>query len=204
MLMVLRKWIWGIPQVTSSAAFREFLSEQAVFAAQKSVVSYCEVKAGNNRDTLFAEQEFREALDRCRWESYAAVLADLLVLAYRHLRDHADGRDEALTAALARLYPAILDGQPRPAHRPDGWDDVTAPFPARLEQVRLEGVSGPSEVARTGARRIHQVLPIHEAHRRTDREAIDGAVRFHLVAAWDQMLRKVDAAAVADDLLDNE
>lgn len=201
MLLDIRKWLRASPQVASATAFREFLSEQAVFAAQKSVVGYCEVKAGNNRDTLFAEQEFRDALDRCRWESYAAVLADLLVLAYRYLRDHAGGRDEALTAALARLYPAILDQQPRPAHRPDGWDDITAPFPARLEQARLEGVAGPAEVARVAARRIHQVLPIHEAHRRTDREAIDGAVRFHMVAAWDQMARKVDAAAVTADLL---
>ena len=201
MLMEFRKWIGATPQVSSLRDFGEFLAEQAVFAAQKTVMAYCEVKAGNNRDTLFAEPEFRAALERCRWESAAAVLADLLVLAYRFLRDHADGRDAELTAELARLYPVLLDRQGRPAHRPEGWNDVTAPFPARLEQARLQGVAGPADVARAAARRIHEVLPIHEVHRRTDREAIDGAVRFHTVAVWDEMVRRVDAAAVARDFL---
>ncbi|HYH18521.1 MAG TPA: hypothetical protein VD995_07870 [Azospirillum sp.] len=205
MLGVLRKWWKAEPEVASLDAFREFLSMQAVFASQKSVMGYCEVKAGTNRDQLFAEAEFRQALDFCRWESFAAVLADVLVLSYRLLRAHADGRDAELLAALARLYPVILDSQPHPAHRAahhtNGWDDLVAPFAARLEQLRLDGVAAPAEVARTGARRILQVLPIHENHRRTDREAIEGAVRFHLVAVWEAMTRQVDAPALASALL---
>jgi len=200
MLASLRKWWKAEPEVASPGAFLDFLVRQAVYASQKSVMGYCEVKTGNNRDQLFAEAEFRRALDLCRWESFAAVLADVLVLAYRLLRDHADGRDGDLTRALASLYPVLLDAQPRPAHR-NGWDDLTAPFAARLEQLRLDGVPAPGEVARTGARRILQVLPIHENHRRTDREAIEGAVRFHLVAVWEAMVRQVDAPAVAAALL---
>ncbi|HYG88962.1 MAG TPA: hypothetical protein VD978_22195 [Azospirillum sp.] len=164
-------------------------------------MSYCEVKAGANRDKLFAEKEFQDALARCRWESFAAVLADLLLLAHRYLRAHADGQERALATALARLYPAILDAQPRPPHRVEGWEDVAVPFAARLEQARIDGVAAPAEVARTAARRVLQVLPIHEEHRRHDREAIEGAVRFHTVAAWETMVRRVDAAAVAADLL---
>ncbi|HEY0835862.1 MAG TPA: hypothetical protein VGE72_18305 [Azospirillum sp.] len=201
MLSVLRKWWKADPEIASLDAFGEFLSVQAVFASQKSVMSYCEVKAGTNRDKLFAEAEFRRALDVCRWESFAAVLADVLVLAFRLLRDHTDGRDGELAAALARLYPVLLRSHPAPAHRGDGWDDLVGPFAARLEQLRLDGVVAPAEVARTGARRILQVLPIHENHRRTDREAIEGAVRFHLVAVWEAMTRRVDAPAVASALL---
>lgn len=204
MLGTLRKWWKAEPEVASLDAFREFLTMQAVFAAQKSVLSYCEVKAGTNRDQLFAEAEFRQALDHCRWESYAAVLADVLVLAYRLLRGHAGGRDEELITALARLYPVLLETQPRPTHRADGWDDLTAPFTARLERLRIDGVAAPAEVARMSARRIWQVLPIHETHRRTDREAIEGAVRFHLVAVWEAMARQIDAPAITAALLRDE
>jgi len=201
MLKAIRGWLRNTPEVNTRPAFGDFLTEQAFFASQKSVVSYCEVKAGVNRDKLFAEQEFQEALTRCRWESFAAVLADLTLLSYRFLRDHAAGREADLAAALVRLYAALLDAQARPSHRPEGWEDVVLPLAARLEQARVEGVASPSEVARTAARRVMQVLPIHEEHRRQDREAIEGAVRFHTVAVWEAMGRRVDAPAVAAALL---
>ncbi|MGQ9368407.1 hypothetical protein [Azospirillum sp. ST 5-10] len=192
--------LWqGTPPVASAPAFRAFLDAQAAFAAQKSVLPYCEVKAGLNRERLFAEADFKRALDRCRWESFAAVLADLLVLAHARLAEHGGGGD--LADALAALYAAILEAHPRPDHRPAGWDDLTAAFPARLAAVRLEGAADPGEVARTAAARVLDTLPIHPAHRRHDREAIVGGVRFQIVAAWEAMERRVDAAAVAADLL---
>lgn len=201
MLNALRA-LWAAPPRAATAdELRVFLSRRAAFAAQKAVTDYCEVKAGLNRDHLFAEAAFRDALAACRWESFAAVLSDLLVLAHAHLAPHVAGRETALAERLAEVGRAILADEPPPAHRPDGWDDVTVAIAARLAETAGHPPRPPAEVARAAAQRVLATLPIHENHRRTDREAIVGAVRFHIVSAWDAMLIEVDAAATAADLL---
>lgn len=201
MIQALKKLWAGGPRVGTARSFHDFLSEQAAYAAQKSVLGYCEVKSGRNRDKLFAEPEFKAGLERCRWESFAAVLADLIVLAETRLAPHAVGRERELSERLVAVYAAVLDAHPRPEHRPDGWEDAVAVFRARMAEVPRPAVVSPAEVARVGARRIMDTLPIHENHRREDKPAIVGAVQFHLVAAWDVLVDEVDAAAVAADLL---
>lgn len=201
MLRALKSLWAGSPRAATAADLREFLSRRAAFAAQKTVTDYCEVKAGLNRDKLFAESDFREALAVCRWESYAAVLSDLLVLAHAHLAPHVAGRETALAERLAGIGRAILTGQTLPPHRPEGWDDVTVAMAARLAETAGHPPRPPAEVARASARRVLATLPIHESHRRTDREAIVGGVRFHILSAWDAMLIEVDGPAVAADLL---
>lgn len=196
------KSLWAsTPRAATAAEMQAFLSRRAAFAAQKAVIDYCEVKAGLNRDKLFAEPAFREALAACRWESFAAVLSDLLILAHTHLAPHVAGRESALADGLAEMGRAILASGAPPAHRPEGWDDVTVAIAARLAETAGQPPRSPAEVARAAAQRVLATLPIHESHRRTDREAITGAVRFHIVAAWDAMLIEVDAPAVAADLL---
>lgn len=201
MLSALRSLWIPTPRAASAIDLRGFLARRAAFAAQKAVTDYCEVKAGVNRDTLFAEATFREALAACRWESFAAVLSDLLVLAHAHLAPHVAGRETALAERLAEVGRAILADEPPPAHRPEGWDDVTVAMAARLSDTAGHPPRPPAEVARAAARRVLATLPIHENHRRSDREAIVGAVRFHIVSVWDAMLIEVDAAATASDLL---
>ncbi|NYZ11550.1 hypothetical protein HL658_03230 [Azospirillum sp. RWY-5-1] len=196
------KSLWtSAPRAATVDDLRTFLSRRAAFAAQKAVTDYCEVKAGLNRDALFAEASFRDALTACRWESFAAVLSDLLVLAHTHLAPHVAGHETVLAERLAGVGRAILAAEPPPAHRPEGWDDVTVAIASRLAETAGHPPRPPAEVARAAARRVLATLPIHENHRRTDREAIVGAVRFHIVSAWDAMLIEVDAAATAADLL---
>ena len=201
MLSALKNLWSSKPPVADADAFRDWLSRQASYAAQKSVVSYCEVKAGTNKEQLFKEAEFRAALDVCRWESFAAVLSDLTVLSWMRFAPLAVGHEAALAGSLTTLYRSVLEGQSRPAHRPDGWDDAISAFAARMAEERLQPPRAPSEVARNAAKRIMDTLPIHENHRRTDREAIVGAVQFHTVAAWDALLQEVDADSVVAALL---
>ncbi len=189
------------PPVAAADTFRAWLSRRAAYAAQKCVLGYCEVKAGTNKEILFKEAAFRAALDTCRWEGFAAVLDDLVILSWRRLAPHAAGREPALADALAAVHRAVLEEEPLPPHRPQGWDDAVAVFTARFAEERTMPPRPPAEVARRAAKRIMDRLPIHENHRRSDGEAIVGAVQFHVVAAWDAMLQEVDAEAVAADLL---
>ena len=44
------------------------------------MLQYCRVRTGLNWDELFREQAFLDGLEVCRWEAYAALLADVAEL----------------------------------------------------------------------------------------------------------------------------
>ena len=67
--------------ITSAAALRIFLDERAALIAQKCAIDYCRGKTGLASYALFTEEPFLKALDVCRWETFVAVLGDLLLLA---------------------------------------------------------------------------------------------------------------------------
>lgn len=180
----------------------DFLSAQAAYAAQRSTTTYCEVKAGVNRNKLFSEPTFLEELGRCRWEAFAAVLADAILITEAKLRPLAG--DPAGVARLGdrlgRLYAERLAAEQRPAHRPDGWADLTDPFPARLAEAQSLPPKRPDEIANHSVRVVMDTLPIHPDHRRSDREAISGGVKFYILALHEALEKELDAPAVMADL----
>lgn len=179
-----------------------FLSAQAAYAAQRSTTTYCEVKAGVNRNKLFSEPAFLEELGRCRWEAFAAVLADAILITETKLRP-LSGDPVGVTRLgdrLGRLYGERLAAEQRPAHRPDGWNDLTNPFLARLAEAQANPPKPPHEIANHSVRVVMDTLPIHAEHRRHDREAISGGVKFYILALHEALEKELDAQAVMADL----
>jgi hypothetical protein len=119
--------------IATRAALQVFLEERALLIAQKCAIDYCRGKTGLASYALFTERPFLEALDVCRWETFEAVLGDLVILAEGCLRPHA-GRElrPRLREALGELYSGILARAAVPAHRPQGWSDAAASFAERF------------------------------------------------------------------------
>src|SRR5262245_63396611 len=94
--------------IATAAALRTFLDERAALIAQKCAIDYCRGKTGLASYALFTEKPFLDALDVCRWETYAAVLGDLLILTEGYLRPAvAPEQQPRLCAALAELYSGV-------------------------------------------------------------------------------------------------
>lgn len=201
MLATLKRFWAPRPTIVDAGSLQEFLAAHAAFVAQKTVLGYCDVKTGLQRDKLYAEADFQAALTVCRWETFAAVLPVLAVLARRRLDSYADGRRAALNDRLHALCGAALAAQPCPPHRPEGWDDVAAACRAALETPEETPPRSPAELARGPARRMMDTLPVHENHRRREADAIIGAMQFQTLAAWDALIGRLDAAKTAADLL---
>jgi len=182
------------PRVADGAGFRQFVGGEAALIAQKTAVSYCRTKTLGFSHALFAEQAFQDALAICRFEAFAAVLADLLLVAEALLRPHAD--PAALGAALREVYATLLADQ-RPTHRPEGWADVEGDFARRLDASQQAPPQDPVTIARASGKRLYDVLPIHTNYRHTDEEVIMASVTFQMVGLWEKMLRCLDAPAVA-------
>ncbi|HEX7052913.1 MAG TPA: hypothetical protein VF211_03140 [Burkholderiales bacterium] len=187
--------------IASVPELREFLEARALLIAQKCAIDYCRGKTGLASYALFSEATFLKALDVCRWEGFAAVLADLLVLAEARLRAHAGDARPRLDEALLGLYRAILEATPPPAHRRDGWQEALAAFPARFAAACAAEPQGAVAVAEHSAKRLFDTLPIHSRMRELDQEVVYGAVRFRMVAVHQEMHRRFDAPALARALL---
>lgn len=190
------------PPIGSRKALSAFLEERSLFIAQKCAIDYCRGKTGLASYALFSEQQFLDALDVCRWESFEAVLSDLLVMVEALLRPHAGHEErEQLCEALIGVHSEILAACPVPAHRPQGWSDALAPFAARLRAASERPPLGPVDVAAHSARRLFDTLPIHASMRALDEEVVFGAVRFRMVALHQELRRRTAATDLVHALI---
>jgi hypothetical protein len=188
--------------IDTTDALRIFLEERAALIAQKCAIDYCRGKTGLASYALFTEKPFLEALDRCRWDTFAAVLCDLLIVAEGKLRPHVPpARHSLLCEALAGLYPAILVTLPAPAHRAGGWSEAIASFAPRFREACLGMPRQALDVADHSARCLFESLPIHPTYRELDEEVVYGAVRFRMIAVSQELQNRLRAADLAAQLL---
>lgn len=204
MLMKALAGLWRrTPVVADRPALRELLSGEAAFLAQKTTVEYCRARSGLLWQKLFSEEEFRGALDRCRWGAMAAVLADQIIVTEGLLRAHAAGSEAALGETLVTLYQDILlgYGEAEP-DRHAGWDDLSAELPARVARAQLGPPHGPDQIAKTAGNRVYDLLPIHKSLRGHDREMMVNAIRFGMVAFQERLVLAVrDPGLLARNLI---
>ena len=196
-----RRLVSGPATISTAAEFQRYVEAQAAYIAQRTLLTYCEVKTGIYYKRLSSEPAFQQAYEVARWETFAAVLADLLVVSEGQLRSHAAERIDRLADELQRTYAAVLGALPRPDHRPDGWNDIIGSFGPRLGRVQLAGAVSPDVIAKHSAERFAEILPIHASVRRGERESVTGAIRFRILAFAEELPRRVDLAAVARALV---
>lgn len=188
--------------ILTVAQLKRFLEERALLIAQKCAIDYCRGKTGLASYALFTEKPFLQALDVCRWEAFAAVLGDLLILAEGALRPHAAVADyPRLHDALIRLHSDILNRFPAPAHRQSGWSEARASFSERFRSACLREPQGALEVADHSAKRLFDTLPIHSSMRRLDEEVVYGAVRFRMVAVHQELRQRLAASTLVRQLI---
>ena len=188
--------------IETTQALGRFLEERAALIAQKCATDYCRGKTGLASYALFTEKRFLDAFDICRWETFAAVLGDLVILAEGRLRPHVPAQKQPqLCTALSALYASILVAQPAPAHRPQGWSDAIETFAPRLRSAGAAPARKAIEVAAYSGKRLFDTLPIHGSMRDLDEEVVHGAVRFRMVAVSQELERRIAAARLAEGLV---
>ena len=183
--------------IDTAAALRAFIEERAALIAQKCATDYVRGKTGLASHALFTEKPFLSAFDVCRWETFAVVLGDLLILAGGHLRPQA--ADARLQEALIGMYTAILESMPAPRHRAEGWGDLPEVFAQRIKHLAWPPRT--LDLADHSAKRLFETLPIHISMRKLDEEVVYGAVRFRMIAVSQDLERRLCAADVARQLL---
>ena len=188
--------------IATTDALKTFLAERAALIAQKCEIDYCRGKTGLASYALFTEEPFLKALDLCRWETFATVLGDLLILAEGALRPQVTlEQHRRLCTALIGLHSAVLASVPAPVHRAQGWGDVIAAFTLRFKSASLGEQRQALDVADHSAKQLFDTLPIHASMRALDEQVVYGAVRFRMIAVNQEMRRRISAADLARALI---
>ena len=185
----------------SPEAFEAFLGGRAAFVAQKTVLDYCEVKAGRAARAMFADKDFQAALRHCRWQTYAGALQDVTAMAEAWLRPHAPGREPELAAALARIAGRIAAAAPVPADERAALEAAQDTLPRHLATLQEAPPRSADRLPLLAEAPLLATLPVHPDQRVGETPAIRGALRFHVVSSQQEMERAFDPPALAARLL---
>ena len=196
----LRRWVrkwFGANTIEDVAALEIFIAERAAFIAQKCAITYCRGKTGLSSHALFEEKEFIDALTVCRWESFVAVLGDLLIALENHLRlTTPKAGHDAAAQQIAALFGHVLGSVKLPDYRADGWAKDIEAFRGRFAIACRQPTKPLPQIFQYSAQRLFDTLPIHERMRRLDTEVVFGAVRFHGVGVFEELTSRARFDAI--------
>lgn len=187
------------PKVGSVAALQQFLESEAAHLAQRSIIDFTRNELGVMSSQAFGDQRFQDRLAVSRWDGFAGILADMIVLTQACLQSAGTPRD-TLDARLGDLYAAILATHPVPDHRPQGWDAEIAALRARLAS-RADEPASPQAYAQTTGARIFETLPFAPRDPVENRMVLCNAFAFGLISFNDRLRRLLMAPAVRDELV---
>lgn len=187
------------PKVRSVAALQQFLESEAAHLAQRSIIDFTRNELGVMSSQAFGDQRFQDRLAVSRWDGFAGILADMIVLTQACLQSAGTPRDK-LDARLGDLYAAILATHPVPDHRPQGWNAEIAALRTRLAN-RADEPASPQAYAQTTGARIFETLPFKPRDPVENRMVLCNAFAFGLISFNDRLRRLLMAPAVRDELV---
>lgn len=189
------------PRLRTVPALRDFVSSQASYLAQRTSLEFSRNTLAYSHQYLIHDDAFQDALRVCRWESFGALVEDMLVLVEGHLRpDDAEGK-RLVAEALTAMARAILERYERPRHRPEGWDDVIGRIAQRLAQAQLGPPKAPLEISAVAGARLYEVMPVFSDNKKKDRELVANAVRFGFAGFAAKLSAALDGPAVRREML---
>jgi hypothetical protein len=186
------------PKVRSLAALQQLLDREAAHLAQKSVIDFARNELGSLSAQAFDDKRFLDKLAVCRWEGFAATLADMIVLAHALLIEGGVPKP-VLDARLGDLSAATLAAHPRPDHRTQGWDAEIAALRKRLAD-RPAGPATPQAYAEATGAMVFNTLPFPPRDPVENRMVLANAFAFGLISFNDRLRRLLVVPAVADEL----
>jgi hypothetical protein len=179
-----------------------FLHAQAAYVAQKTVIDYCRVKTGRRERLYFSDPDFQAALLHCRWQVFFASVSDLAAVFEAHLRPHAEGGEERLARALARLHDAALTDEAPPAAEAQGAHERAEAWPRHIAELQRGPALSAHRLPLLAEPVLFATLPIHADQRVGEAVAIRGALRFHIVSTQQELERRFDAPILARNVMD--
>lgn len=187
------------PPVRNAAGLEELVERQTARLTMQSTVNFCRIKASANAKKLFEEDVFRVGLHICRWEAYAAILADAIRVTEAYLRPAAGEHAATVAERLVAFHARCLAVEARP--NGGDWGEAVEELRHDLALAQMAQPRMAHDIGSTSGNIVFDLLPIHKSLRREDREVVVNQIRFGLASLRQEIERRGDPAALVADYL---
>lgn len=189
------------PPIRDLGSLKDSVRADGAFLAQGSSYAYLRARSGTHADRLFRDPGFAAALNLCKWETFAAATADMLVLAEAELRQHHRLPPSVLAELFAQLYEETLSLEPVPEHRrAEGWEMDILQFAGRIEEASRLPRPPLRRIVRNTGERLMRHAPVTEEVRRVDRQMVFNNVEFRFIERLSALRRRLDRERVGRHL----
>lgn len=189
------------PPIRETKQLANFIDEQAAFLTQKGIHDYSSARAGPHAKTLLNEPEFVKSFEQSRWRAFPLGLAMVGEMVEGVLRPHAGADKRALFDEYIDLVLSIFDRYPVPEPiGKEAWLDARSELALRLDQISMHPAKRVIDIPEQYAKRYFEMMPIHESMRSRDIGTTLGYLKLTLVNMHEELGKRMDAAAMADEL----
>lgn len=190
------------PAIRDADALAEFIDRNAAFLVQKGMYEYSRARAGHYAKVLLQEPEFLEAMELARWQAYPLGLAMVAEMVEKLLHPHIADDRRAGVDAIKELALSVFDRYPRPQpFAATTWSDARLDLVHRLDLIGLHPPKAVKDIPAPVTQLYFDMMPIHEKLRAPDFVAISNYLRVSLINIHDQLIDRLDGAAVVQSLL---
>jgi hypothetical protein len=187
--------IWRRPAapIADAEALADFIDRNAAFLAQKGLYEYARARAGHYAKVLFAEPEFREAVESARWQAYPLGLAMVGEMVEGMLRFAAGDDRQAVLEGLVGLVLGVFDRYPlpRPLTAAD-WSAAREDLAQRLRRASLHPPKLVKDIPEPFAERYFDLMPIHKKMRTKDLPTTRNYLKITLINIHDELAPRLD------------
>lgn len=199
MLQRLKAYFFPEP-LRGFAQLVRFVSGDASYVAQRSTYEFSRNTLAWFGQSAFGDAKFNEVFAVCRWEAFARIAADMVMIVRADLASVNTGH--RLDSGLLRLYGGILGEYPNPVHRPEGWHDCHQALLSRVAAIPPEQRPDLKALGAATGRFIHEHVPARSRNAEEERAVLAAAVTFGLISFSDRISRQLAVNDIAHTLSD--
>ena len=190
------------PPIGDRAELADFIDGQSAFIVQKGIYEYSRARAGHYAKVLFAEEGFAQSVEHARWQAFPLGLSMVGEMIDGVLGSQTGMQRREILDQLIIVVLSVFDRYAIPPSIGDeAWLEARRDLARRLDLVGGRAPKRVMDIPEPLAESYFAMMPIHEKLRGRDFETTRNYLRVSLCNIHDELVDRIDAAAVTGALL---
>ncbi|MDE5455688.1 hypothetical protein GWE18_23175 [Bradyrhizobium sp. CSA112] len=190
------------PPIRDREALADFIDAQSAFIVQKGIYEYSRARAGHYAKVLFAEEGFKQSVERARWQAFPLGLSMVGEMVEGVLASQAGARRREILDQLTLVVLSVFDRYPVPPSIGEAaWLEARRDLAHRLDLVGGHAPKRVMDIPEPLAESYFAMMPIHEKLRGRDFQTTRNYLRVSLCNIHDELIARMDRAALERALI---